>query len=318
MRTYQRRRTYIRQYYAIWLIFTTSGIGIVLSALSSLPVASAPIFSTFLPITIQSSVVAAQPIIPAGNEVDGVAPQTIGFSTGGLPIRSYSFGTGPQRVAFIGGIHGGYEWNTVQLAYAAIDYFARHPNAIPRNITLQIIPAANPDGLQLVTGALGRFAPEQVASQTEAGRFNPNNVDLNRNWDCNWQAEAWWGVREISGGTEPFSEVESQVLRDFLMDETPVAAAVFWHSAAPGVFPGHCNSRFAAADALASVYAAASGYPLQADFTSYTVTGDATDWLAAQGVPAIVVELETHDQIEWEQNLAGMMETLDYINQDLD
>ncbi|MCB0088015.1 MAG: hypothetical protein KDE54_08890 [Caldilineaceae bacterium] len=314
---FQNRRTHLRKYYAAWLLFATSIIGIAMGAFNSSPVAGAPIFSTFLPITSHGSA-AAQPVIPAGEQVEGVASQLIGVSTGGHPIRAYTFGNGPQRVAFIGGIHGGYEWNTVLLAYEAIDYFARHPNAIPHNVTLQIVPAANPDGLQLVTGSLSRFTSEQVGSETEAGRFNQHNVDLNRNWDCNWEAEAWWGVREISGGSAPFSEVESQVLRDFLMDGKPVVATVFWHSAAPGVFPGHCNGRFAAADALAEVYAAAAGYPLQADFTTYTVTGDATDWLAAQGVPAIVVELQTHDQIEWDQNLAGMLETLNSVNQDLD
>ena len=64
--------------------------------------------------------------------------------------------------------------------------------------------------------------------------------------------------------------------------------------------------------ALAQVYAGASGYPYQATFTSYVVTGDAADWLATQGLPAIEVELRTHDAIDWEQNLAGVLAVLAY------
>ncbi|MCB0069711.1 MAG: hypothetical protein KDD77_21255, partial [Caldilineaceae bacterium] len=62
--------------------------------------------------------------------------------------------------------------------------------------------------------------------------------------------------------------------------------------------------------ALAQVYAAASGYPYESAFTSYIVTGDSVDWLAAQGVPAIEVELRTHDELDWEQNIAGVLAVL--------
>ncbi|MCB0062256.1 MAG: hypothetical protein KDE19_09080, partial [Caldilineaceae bacterium] len=53
-------------------------------------------------------------------------PSIIGYSAGGLPIESYAFGAGPNRVVLVGGIHGGAEWNTIVLAYTAIDYFSRH------------------------------------------------------------------------------------------------------------------------------------------------------------------------------------------------
>ena len=89
-------------------------------------------------------------------------PTTIGYSTGGLPIESYTFGTGTMRIAFVGGIHGGAEWNTILLAYTAIDYFGRHPKEIPPAVTVQIIPTANPDGLRLVTGRWGRFQADDV------------------------------------------------------------------------------------------------------------------------------------------------------------
>ena len=45
----------------------------------------------------------------------------LGTSTREYPIAAYQIGNGPIRLAFIGGIHGGYEWNTTLLAYQAID-----------------------------------------------------------------------------------------------------------------------------------------------------------------------------------------------------
>jgi len=246
-------------------------------------------------------------------------PVVIGYSTSGLPIESYTFGSGPRRVAFVGGIHGGAEWNTILLAYAAIDYFNRHAAAIPPAITVQIIPAANPDGERAVTGRWGRFQPQDVAQDTGGGRFNQNGVDLNRNWDCEWSATAWWGNLETSGGSAPFSERETQVLRRFFLGEAlgmaPVQGVLFWHSAAPGVFAGGCEGVYPAAEGLATIYAQAAGYPNGASFSGYPITGDATNWLATEQIPAIVIELATLDQIEWPQNLAGILAALDYLAQ---
>jgi len=245
---------------------------------------------------------------------ESTGPQLIGYSAGGLPIKRYSYGTGPIRVAFVGGIHGGTEWNTILLAYAAIDYFERYPERIPSNITLQIVPSANPDGQRLVTGSWGRFQPERIGAVMAEARFNTNNVDLNRNWDCEWTETALWGNREISAGSAPFSEPETRALRDFFLGNgNPVQAVIFWHSVVPGVFAGGCNDIYPAAERLATIYAQAAGYPHGESFTYYPITGDATNWLSLQKIPAIIVELRTRDDPEWSENLAGMFAALDHV-----
>lgn len=258
------------------------------------------------------------PLIPAPQPAPPtpLAPGTasvIGYSTGGLPIESYTFGDGPTRVAFIGGIHGGTEWNTILLAYTAIDYFTKHPAIIPPALTVQIVPAANPDGQRLVTGSWGRFQVNDVRA-VAGGRFNQNGVDLNRNWGCDWAAEAWWGAVKTSGGTAPFSEPETKVLRDFFVNDWQgrgaVQGVIFWHSAVPGVFAGGCTGKYAPAERLAAAYAGAAAYPYGKRFTQYPITGDATNWLTSQHIPAIIVELATQTSTEWPQNRAGMLAVL--------
>ena len=63
-----------------------------------------------------------------------------------------------------------------------------------------------------------------------------------------------------------------------------------------------------------NVYAKASGYNAIKTFDSYAITGDSEGWLASINIPAITVELKTHETVEWEQNLAGIKALLDYYN----
>ncbi|MBK8986001.1 MAG: hypothetical protein IPM39_07955 [Chloroflexi bacterium] len=239
--------------------------------------------------------------------------QTIGFSTQGRPIVAYQFKNGPNHVVFVGGIHGGYEWNTILLAYEAIDYFRVNLDRIPDAVTLHIIPSANPDGQFLVTGREGRFAPSHVSGDTFPGRLNGNAVDLNRNWDCQWQQWALWRDQRVSGGSEPFSEPETIALRDYLLALQP-KGVIFWHSALNAAIASGCPTTYQPSYDLATVYGLASGYPIIEAFTSYAITGDASDWLTTQGIPAITVELINHDDTDWPQNLAGMLAVLFYDN----
>jgi hypothetical protein len=52
--------------------------------------------------------------------------EVIGKSAQGRNITAYHYGTGSDEILFIGGIHGGYEWNTALVAYQAMDYFDPH------------------------------------------------------------------------------------------------------------------------------------------------------------------------------------------------
>ena len=108
----------------------------------------------------------------------------------------------------------------------------------------------------------------------------------------------------VNPGTGPFSEPESQALRDFFLTEPP-AAVVFYHSAAGGVFMGECGDDHPAADWMGEMLEEATGYTY-GQFDYYEVSGDASNWLAAQGIPAAIIELNTQTEPEFAQNLRGV------------
>ena len=224
----------------------------------------------------------------------------IGASVEARPIEAYTFGTGETDLLFVGGIHGGYEANTVRLAEAMIEEFQLDSSMIPESITIHIIPNLNPDGYALPTTA---SAPDR--------RFNANAIDLNRNFDCRWQPESTWRSAVVSAGTSPFSEPEAIALRDYVQTVNP-NAAVFWHSVGNAVFTSECgNGVLGATELLMRTYASAANYEVAGLWTAYQVTGDAEGWLASIGIPAVTVELENRESIEWDRNWAGMVATLE-------
>jgi len=251
------------------------------------------------------------PTVPS--KTNGPERKMLGLSVEGREIESFTFGNGKTQLVFVGGIHGGYEWNSVILAYEFMDYLNANPGFIPKNLTVTVIPSLNPDGVFKIIGKEGRFAIADVpAGSKEAGRLNANSVDLNRNFDCKWKPTGLWGVRQVSCGTGPFSEPESAAIRKFVLEIKP-AVVVFWHSRSNGVYASYCEADILQETRdIMNAYSNASGYPPYETFDQYEITGDAGDWLASIGIPAISVELETHETIEWEQNLAGIRALFEY------
>lgn len=257
-------------------------------------------------------------VVPVPVATSTVSHQKIGTSVEGRNIDAYTYGNGDKELVFVGGIHGGYEWNSVLLAYEFMDYFQTHEKEIPSNLRITIIPSANPDGLYKVIGKEGRFSLVDVPNTNAAGdptglgRFNANNVDLNRNFACKWQATSTWRSKAVSPGTEAFSEPEAQAIRDYTTAHTP-AAFVFWHSQSNAVYASECEKGILPETlAIMKAYSGAAGYKAVDSFDAYPVTGDAEGWLASINIPAITVELATHATIEWDRNLLGVKALLEH------
>jgi serine/threonine protein kinase len=230
---------------------------------------------------------------PTATPISPIRVVLIGQSVQGAPIEVTQIGSGEYHIVLVGGLHAGFAPSTSHLARNAVSHFSSHPELVPANVTLHIIANANPDS---------PYAPGK-----KAGRLNARGVDLNRNWDCHWKPKAEWRGKPISGGSAPFSEPESQALHDYLLDVRPVGV-VFWEAKVAGgmASPGGCDIPSVASETLAKVYASAAGYQA-GSFDSYVLNGDATNWLDAQGIPAISVLLPSYTSTDWNNNLEGIL-----------
>ena len=193
---------------------------------------------------------------------------------------AWRFGSGPASVAVVGGIHGGLEWNTGELALALRDYLLAHPEILPDGARLLLIPLANPDGAAAGVGL--------------AGRVNAQGVDLARDWD------------QEAADSAP----ESLALRDLLIGEN-VRAALFIHSFdAPCRHGGVFAAPGAASTSLAAALAAATGYPVSPPGIDYPLDGRPIEWLAARGLAAVDLHLPDRFGLHWEAGLAGLQALL--------
>jgi predicted deacylase len=227
---------------------------------------------------------------------------SIGASVQGRPLTVYKLGNGPVRRVLIGSIHGGFEWNTAALMTRTLTYLRQNPALIPSQVTVYILPIANPDGFALSRGF--------------AGRVNANKVDLNRNWDYIWQTNAWYGRQPISGGTFPASEPETVAMRNFLTGtlnlKQPNDAVIFYHSAFSAIFAG-AGVRGTRTTELAQVMSKATGYRILRDIPGQFTTGDAIDYLTAKaGITAIEIELRNSRDMDWAQNQRGLIAFLNW------
>ena len=224
---------------------------------------------------------------------------TIGYSAEDRPIEAHRFGLGRYKVVLVGDIHGGQEANTYEVAQELLAHFKAHPENLPADVSLWIIPTVNPDGLAAGT------------------RFNARGVDLNRNCDTDldgcagndWSPTTYTldGPEPGAGGAYPFSEPETRAARDFLAD---AHIAIFYHSRAAAVFAGGCRDN-APSRRLAATLTAATGYDLpETGWTGYPISGGFNDYLTDLGIAAAEVELTNYEDTEFERNLKGVRAVL--------
>lgn len=226
----------------------------------------------------------------------------IGYTQMAQLLVVYSLGSGPTSLFIMGGQHGWPEENTVRLSNQLYDYFARNPSAIPAGVRLDFLTEANPDGL------------------LRGSRQYLSGVDPNRNWGGpDWSSDAWDsnGVfRRGLGGTEPFSEPETQATRDYVLATQP-ALVINYHSRGGFLLGGRSGPGAELADA----YTAASGYSRPGgtpgsgapSVLGYRATGSMNVWLGTVGMSGILIELTDSNGTEYSRNLAGLQATLSLL-----
>jgi hypothetical protein len=219
-----------------------------------------------------------------------IKQQFIGTSVGKRAMYVYRFGHGEHKRLIVGGIHGGYEWNTIELVNMLMEHARANPELIPSDQTLYFLPVLNPDG--------------EARSHWIQGRANDHNVDINRNFDFNWKLDWYrvgcWNYLPITAGTGPFSEIEAEAFRDFVLDYQ-IKAIISYHSSGAEIYAGGKPPDPASLD-LALALARASGYAYPPRASTCEETGQMIDWASAQGIAAVDVELAYHQSIDYDPN----------------
>jgi hypothetical protein len=219
-------------------------------------------------------------------------PIKIGESVQGRPMEVYRFGSGPVERLIVAGMHGGNEYNTVQLVDELMAYITDHPEIIPAQVSLYFLHALNPDGIARALNYLGRP--------------NANGVDLNRNWPVNWKKD-WdrdgcWITTYVTGGKAPASEPEVKALMAFIEDHH-FDGLINYHSAALGVFAGGVPPTDASIQ-LAQAIADISTYKYPPVDTGCEYTGGMVDWTADdENIPSVDLELTNHADTDFDMNL---------------
>lgn len=234
----------------------------------------------------------------------------IGRSIEGREILSYRWGTGNAKLALVGGIHGGYEVNTIDLMYNVIEHFRSSPNEISENVTLYIIPSLNPDG-----EARWRTDTE-IQKNALLARNNANNVDLNRNFDCQWQEFSKHRDRTVWAGSQAFSEPETRAIRDFVVSEG-IDAIIFYHSQGKWVEDGVCAESSQRTKEFGQQVANTIRFRFLSDGSSYEVTGDGPGYFNQIGIVALGIELTNHEDPEFGIQLPGILAAIRWVNSNL-
>lgn len=208
-------------------------------------------------------------------------PFSIGKSVLGREITAYAIGGGPEKILFIGTIHGN-EKSAYYLLSSWIDYLESNPSSIPSDKTIVVIPNANPDG----------FA--------SGSRFNANNVDLNRNFaSINWKKDVkvpGGSTLENGGGGTPLSEPESRAIVDYIQSISPSLVMSYHSQGSIVIGNGSGNSL-----SLAAMYAGHVGYQnvspeSSAEAFEHDTTGALEDWLhETPDIPVVLLELSSHN-----------------------
>jgi hypothetical protein len=194
----------------------------------------------------------------------------------------------------IDGLHHAREWTASEIALAlAINLTDGYHNDtriswLVDNREIWIVPVVNPDGLDYA------LATDQWWRKNRHANYDGSfGVDLNRNYggSMNDDAAGEWGGAgsshvpsdDIYCGTGPFSEPETQAIRD-LVQAHNFALAFDFHSYGNLVmWPWGYSANKTADDAdlvrIGNEFAALNGYTAEQSIGLYPTTGDSIDWM---------------------------------------
>lgn len=239
----------------------------------------------------------------------------------GRPILALTIGTGPRRVLYSAAHHAN-EWltATVLLKFAedlaeAIQSGSRLGGVdaaqLAEQTTIHIVPMVDPDGVDLVTGAIAPGTEDYAQAQALAEKYpaipfpdgwkaNLSGVDLNLQYPAGWlmareikfsQGYTQPGPRDYVGRF-PLSQPESLALYDYTERVDP-AIVIAWHSQGEVIYWQYGGIEVSGARELAERFADASGYALEDTPYASSFAGYKDWFIQAYRRPGFTIEVGT-------------------------
>lgn len=217
--------------------------------------------------------------------------EVIGSTAFQRPLRTLVIGTGPRKVIYSASHHAN-EWITSlvllkfaeELAQAISEngvIFGAEARKLAETATIYMVPMVNPDGVDLVTGAIQPGSiPYEAAHKLaesypsipfpEGWKANLLGVDLNLQYPAGWlqareikfsQGFTRPGPRDYVGRA-PLNQLESRALAGYTEFIDP-ALVLAYHSQGEVIYWQFRNYEVPGARELAEAFAQVSGYALE-------------------------------------------------------
>ena len=249
-------------------------------------------YSSVLVGLVVRGLAARYPFISAGE---------IGRSVMGRPLWRLSLGSGENRVLYNASHHAN-EWITTplllkfteELAKAYVsggEIYARSAAEILDYASLSVVPAVDPDGIDLVTGELAsgpyfeyaRSLAERYPQFPFPGGWKANirGIDLNLQYPAGWEQAR--DIKYAQGivspapadfvGPSPLSAPESRALYDFTLAFDP-ALTISYHTQGEVIYWRYLDFEPENARTIAELFSRLSGYamadvPYESGFAGY-------------------------------------------------
>ena len=207
----------------------------------------------------------------------------------GRPITGASMGRGERRVLYSAAHHAN-EWLTATVLLQFLEDYAQaletdgtiggiSARELYETATIFLVPMVDPDGVDLVTGAVTEDEREQAESLAEfypnipfpdGWKANLSGVDLNLQYPAGWltareikfaQGYTRPGPRDFVGRF-PLSQPEAQSLADYTQRIDP-ELVIAWHSQGEVIYWQYGGIEVPGARELAVRFADLSGYRLE-------------------------------------------------------
>ena len=213
-----------------------------------------------------------------------VVPTGVGAPQNDIPTK---------KILFVAGIHGN-EIGTVKLAHQIINYF-NYFNEF--NGILFVIPCLNPDGYDLA------LKNPDYEHRGRIGRFNANDVDLNRNFPTkNFQSNSEWGFGrnysdekiKIFCGEFGGSEKETQALINFIKSEN-IENLIMLHNVGKDVV---YNQSDETAKNWAEIYHKITKFKIR---TNLNYSGGVAEWARENNIHYLTVEGSSRWGSDWKR-----------------